>query len=1732
MTLPIGASVAPRCEDSSNSPSPTQAASQPSLSAPLAAKRGKQTASKKKPPERPPALSLLGPEPKWLVEVVLDADIRSWIRSLGVAIGLDNKGTAMGPAFGALAAAFRAHAKAVNWDALKLTANLVAEAAKRAAATTRYAELALPPSAPTDPIAYALCRAAPKAQRLAHESLAAQVGQSIAILDAVRSSSTVAEKAVQRCATMARACRASSDLQTGEQWQALAELCAFQPTDLQRFLGDQPKSEPYELARQLLDAQDPNKKRLTFPASVEAKVRGSSSPNDGRSELPQQQGAPQAKASPSAAKEERGDAPIPSVRGLKAAAAYAGMAEQFGVRLVLNRLPPARLSPVTRGCHQALRGTDWALADQALLLTMSVVVSHDFDATLNLAFGPGNGIDLWYSLKDRCVYFDRHALRGKPSKSGLANWGTLYVPPEAADRIENLAAACGTVNALRDLFSPAQLATLCSATEAWAKSFTDKAHGGWSARVAHSLGLVFLEAGASDLEAAIFTLNLSLTSQSAPSYYEPSPERQYELVLKVFQDLGYEAPEPAPAVRDASDPNVPTDDDVRQEWTSIQDAARSALHALPHADAHGVLAATNRAMAGLRRGFELLTGARDQRRENPRYRDVMTSLEWFYLHDKKTRPRSDRLLPMTAELADLVRTARLVRQLAVERLLALGVQPKHLAPQLIKPDGGSMVFVHLQSMARKDGLHVSARRLEDGDMTLLKQLWKGRANMGRRFWVHEASRSPEWLAERVVTGHGRGLNFAGSGCLAFPVHELLLGARRLFCSALARLALPRLSTHITADPAPIALTVDLRRYERRAQAGSVASDTPSHCCDDRTLADLEIVTAVRPFLGKTSTLSAGGRSLLGLIAADGLHHSCDLEPAWKCLQSVAKSTGTVWLKWIRPSGQPMSMPLQPPTRLAADEVTTWPSFAEAQAELAQWLHTLELPAHIKAVLWPKSPGATLTALCAQMSRWVRLHVPPLLVEAYQPDCLAATLTWESLDQLLAPALTTAGHFDKSFSQRRAQIKRWTDRSTELARIRYELGQVVNSTANIGEHKARVKAVLAKLEASDLPDDIKLQQAQAQVIEDAVLPFFVPSALSGAASMLLHWIKLECERTYRRGKEPLDPGTIYQYITRVLDELHNFWPRDLDATTVSASRWRKITKQVLRRVEGESDTAWDNRRIAWQRILKTLSASPLYAAAASALGDARAGDLAHVYVPSAASTLVTQRHIALLNAKVDAAFSDEPLAWPQARAMLSLLSDPGLRKSEAGVPRTSNLAADGSFLFKAGNGFDRRKTPRSAGPTPLSARTGSQLLDLKAALLSLTPPRRHFFAEQDDDVDLDYALVIYDMLVDLTRAVVGTEAVHGHSHRGAAAMRRFVPHWEAIVRRIADGPFELADALALTDAMRGEGPAHLATVLTGVGHASHRTFARRYCTAWPLFYAAWMRASLAAVELDASLIRAMPHLNADEAAIVKALNRRRGAARDRPKAEPRDDWTWGVRHHYPGWEREPRDYCIDDAALDESAGKLHAHLADATPPPVETELHYLLLRWLGHKPLPAMVHLHMGLRSGGRLEALVPMLPTLGQLEHSKKPKALKPKFAEFVRNLLDTDAGQALLAALSRVGVASHMVIAGQLADHAGAPEVTPQGLQVVLDSLPPQLAVELAMLKTHWVEALAAALKGDPRARLPRELKKRKSRRPRVRVIPHQSGRVPQNHARALTLVTQVIAAAMQLLAQQEKQA
>ncbi|MEN9545198.1 MAG: hypothetical protein RLZZ598_2031, partial [Pseudomonadota bacterium] len=161
MTLPLGANSAPGCEDSSlcdSTPTSISVSTAPETVAAAVRRAGargrkKQQPREDKPGDRVPALSLQGPEPAWLIDLVPDKDRRHWIRRLCVACGLDTKGTALVPTFEALGAAIKADGDARAWKKLAATGKFVTSVSVHAKALTRHGDLALPPDRKFQPIA-------------------------------------------------------------------------------------------------------------------------------------------------------------------------------------------------------------------------------------------------------------------------------------------------------------------------------------------------------------------------------------------------------------------------------------------------------------------------------------------------------------------------------------------------------------------------------------------------------------------------------------------------------------------------------------------------------------------------------------------------------------------------------------------------------------------------------------------------------------------------------------------------------------------------------------------------------------------------------------------------------------------------------------------------------------------------------------------------------------------------------------------------------------------------------------------------------------------------------------------------------------------------------------------------------------------------------------------------------------------------------------------------------------------------------------------------------------------------------------------------------------------------------------------------------------------------------------------------------------------------------------------
>ena len=137
------------------------------------------------------------------------------------------------------------------------------------------------------------------------------------------------------------------------------------------------------------------------------------------------------------------------------------------------------------------------------------------------------------------------------------------------------------------------------------------------------------------------------------------------------------------------------------------------------------------------------------------------------------------------------------------------------------------------------------------------------------------------------------------------VKRLLDSAKHLVTATLQRLALPAFGEGIVGTPEPIIVPVDLRSVDRRRNRETRPTDTPQHYAEWRTPGFIAAVKSLRPYVGKNSGLSGAARALLGLIVVQGIHHSADVREAWRSLREQWRKKGSVWIDWIRHSGQPI-----------------------------------------------------------------------------------------------------------------------------------------------------------------------------------------------------------------------------------------------------------------------------------------------------------------------------------------------------------------------------------------------------------------------------------------------------------------------------------------------------------------------------------------------------------------------------------------------------------------------------------------------------------------------------------------------------------------------------------------------------------------------------------------------------------------------------------------------------------
>lgn len=457
----------------------------------------------------------------------------------------------------------------------------------------------------------------------------------------------LSKKIADQLSGMAGACLSGSGHSYAHEWVAFSELNLLDVEALQQVVDGGAPEQIRSLASRLRKAVE-RLPSLPSPGTIRpAQAMSAASPPAGPLPLSAAARKPVARGSHPPFERKL----VASVIGISKAASYAGTAEVFGVPDTWNRYAPQRLVHVTGAIGEALGPSRLGMTRGfALLSLMAMVVSHDHRPSLKLRIGlkPGEIKDLWYCPVSRCAFADRRLLLRLETDDGTPDLIPLFVPGDAADEIERLLRLTPGARDFVELIGVGDLDEWLSLAESWLAGLGDPAHKSRSARVSHALGLVYRAVGASEAEAALLTLNLALAPDGALNYIAIEPARAYELACRVFDFLQLQRPAPPPEGMRIGSRDVPTCQELRDDWEGLSETAADDLRCLRVADSLEALKTRfNGVMVAARRAYESLYGARHESMGMPRAMDLLASDQEAFTDDKNTRPSSARLLPMT-----------------------------------------------------------------------------------------------------------------------------------------------------------------------------------------------------------------------------------------------------------------------------------------------------------------------------------------------------------------------------------------------------------------------------------------------------------------------------------------------------------------------------------------------------------------------------------------------------------------------------------------------------------------------------------------------------------------------------------------------------------------------------------------------------------------------------------------------------------------------------------------------------------------------------------------------------------------------------------------------------------------------------------------------------------------------------------------------------------------------------
>jgi hypothetical protein len=925
-------------------------------------------------------------------------------------------------------------------------------------------------------------------------------------------------------------------------------------------------------------------------------------------------------------------------------------------------------------------------------------------------------------------------------------------------------------------------------------------------------------------------------------------------------------------------------------------------------------------------------------------------------------------------------------------------------------------------------------------------------------------------AERTLSGQGRMSARVGTAALSMPVMSLLKEAQGVVFATMTRLKLPVFAGRSANSFQTLPAMLDLRHFDRRDPVASRPTDLPSHHCDGYTTPALQCVEICQVELGQGPGMNAGARLLMALIVAQGLVFSDDVVLVWSALKAGTPAHGTIELKWVRASGQPISMPLLGPPTIALGLCEALPEIEAAETELRLWLQE-----HLPSVQWPKKSGSAIAALCFLAARAVRLLVPPFAVEGSRPELMAATFDEVSNARLFSGSAFVAPDTLAGPTPRR---NRPQPHDGYLAQLRLKLGQFSTPKLPLGglERRARRIGRLIKL-------------------------LYGPNCFSPCEWLAWRWLVLESEHWMppRAGRDK--PRTWYQYLCHLARRLQKA-PREWDPSAFGVAQWREFGAFMLdvsdykSAERGENAKRW--RLKALTRFLLVLSEDPEYRLAIHALEDQSVPAPDVAYLPSAASTMVLPADVQFCVDQVGHAFASRPIDCLKRTLLLQVSLDLCARDAEACAIKLKDFSADRSWAAVGHGPGAHQKNPQSQRFNSLQIATQATATDLLARLKRAPIKQRFVFAQEGKEVKLHFAERLQDELWPLLVNSTGNQRVRWYSLRGAGLMQRLAPRWEQPLVAWLGGPLLAKHARELMRLLEGKGPGHFTWAIGRTGHASHMVPIDIYLPFGSLVHAAAMCVHMQTIPLSAELAHAIADRTAE------GLRKWNWDCRHTYHM-PTDEWAWGMFPRYPDWTMKSERPSVAKVR----PKKVQSAPQAAAPLCRLTALRYVMLTLLGQDP--ELDHVYVQQQHRALCDSLVIGVSSFEDVHTSRERKHGIAVPRASAASVLRTELGKTLMRTFSQTELVELKSLDGALKVHL---ERTPRQVASALDAgrlglavhaLPKELGLEIALAAGDLSDGQLARLKDISRVAVRKEFKR--ARDPTTVRVVAWPRRNPNNH-------------------------